>query len=142
VAAAVAATRVVAVVVATRVVGVMEDVEGEAAVMVAVAEVEEVAEVSCSLKAHVSMFQLVSKKLATGMSSLAGGRMQADEANFQPSQTSAHITPIIKQITQLSLDASQKTQMPSVRSWNSLWLIAARASIAQLCRNQLCSHFL
>ena len=43
-----------------------------------------------------------------------GGRMQADEAQFQPAQTQTHMTPIIKQITQLSLEAGKKTDMPNV----------------------------
>lgn len=40
--------------------------------------------------------------------------MQADEAQYQPAQTDLHMTPIIKQITQLSLADSKKIQMPSV----------------------------
>ena len=54
--------------------------------------------------------------------------MQADEAQYQPNQTQAHITPIIKQITQLSLGAAEKTQMPSVRCpAYADWLLHPRA---------------
>jgi hypothetical protein len=54
--------------------------------------------------------------------------MQADEAQYEPSQTQAHMTPIIRQITQLSISDQGSIQMPSVCAACARMMAAVEAS--------------